>query len=94
MERGHYQPLLHSVILSSRYDNPLPASYFSTSIFQFRQIAVSDQGRYICVAQNNIGTSKAVAQVLVNGKHGVIKNSEYHDVVSWMGNDLHKPPLH
>ena len=94
MERDHYQPLLHNVVLSYRYDKYPPASYFSTSILQFQQIAVSDQGRYICVAQNNIGTSKAVAQVLVNGKHGVVKNSEYHDVVSWMGNDLHKPPLH
>jgi len=48
---------------------PLPTSVTQRGpILQFRQIAVSDQGRYICVAQNNIGTSKAVAQVLVNEK--------------------------
>jgi len=37
-------------------------------ILQFKQIDVSDQGRYICVAKNKAGDAEAVAQVLVNGK--------------------------
>ena len=54
---------------------------------------MSDQGRYICVAQNNIGTSKAVAQVLVNGKHDLINNDRHHDIV-FMVKELHETLLH
>ena len=38
------------------------------TIPQFRGIATTDAGRYICVARNNGGTTRAVAEVVVNGK--------------------------
>ena len=37
-------------------------------MIQFRGIAVSDAGRYICLASNSVGQAEAVAEVVVNGK--------------------------
>jgi len=36
------------------------------AILQFRRIAVSDQGRYVCKATNKAGEAEAVAEVIVN----------------------------
>ena len=33
---------------------------------EFKQISVSDQGRYVCQAQNSAGSSEAVAEVVVS----------------------------
>merc|ERR1719334_2928286 len=41
------------------------------SRLQFRNIAVSDAGRYVCRASNNAGTSQAVAEVIVDGLQGL-----------------------
>jgi len=38
---------------------------------QFRNIAVSDEGRYVCRASNAAGTSQAVAEVIVDGMMGL-----------------------
>lgn len=40
----------------------------STLCSQFRGIATTDAGRYICVARNSGGTTRAVAEVVVNGE--------------------------
>ena len=37
-------------------------------MIQFRGIAVSDAGRYVCSARNSVGQAEAVAEVIVNGK--------------------------
>jgi hypothetical protein len=34
---------------------------------QFRGIAVSDAGRYVCRAENSDGTAEGLAEVIVNG---------------------------
>lgn len=39
---------------------------------QFRGIAVSDAGRYICTASNSVGQAEAVAEVVVNGNYGTL----------------------
>lgn len=42
--------------------------FFSLKFLQFRGIAVSDAGRYVCSARNSVGQAEAVAEVIVNGK--------------------------
>ena len=37
----------------------------SGNVLQFRSIAVSDAGRYVCTASNRAGQSEAVAEVIV-----------------------------
>jgi hypothetical protein len=37
-------------------------------VLQFRGIAVSDAGRYLCHARNSAGEADAVAEVVVSGK--------------------------
>jgi hypothetical protein len=37
-------------------------------LLQFHGIAVSDAGRYICLARNSAGEAEAAAEVLVNGE--------------------------
>lgn len=44
------------------------------STSQFRGIETSDAGRYICAAVNSAGTTRAVAEVVVNGQSQVISN--------------------
>ena len=47
--------------------NSLPRSVKDNNgILEFKQISVSDQGRYVCSASNPAGTSEAVAEVVVN----------------------------
>ncbi|XP_050723887.1 basement membrane-specific heparan sulfate proteoglycan core protein-like isoform X5 [Eriocheir sinensis] len=41
----------------------------------FLSIATTDAGRYICVARNSGGTSRAVAEVLVNAYEGILSNT-------------------
>ena len=40
------------------------------NVLQFRGIAVSDAGRYVCTAANSAGQSEAVAEVIVMGDRG------------------------
>jgi hypothetical protein len=40
----------------------------SKCLLQFHGIAVSDAGRYICLARNSAGEAEAAAEVLVNGE--------------------------
>jgi hypothetical protein len=40
----------------------------SKCLLQFHGIAVSDAGRYICLARNSAGDAEAAAEVLVNGE--------------------------
>ena len=42
----------------------------SGNVLQFRGIAVSDAGRYVCTASNRAGQSEAVAEVIVMGDRG------------------------
>jgi len=44
-----------------------PAVLVNNGQIQFRGIAVSDAGRYICSARNSVGQAEAVAEVIVNG---------------------------
>jgi hypothetical protein len=37
-------------------------------VLQFRGIAVSDAGRYLCQARNSAGEAEAVAEVVVSGE--------------------------
>ena len=47
---------------------PVPHRILFMNSMQFRRIAVSDQGRYVCKATNKAGEAEAVAEVIVNGK--------------------------
>ena len=52
----------------SREAAPLPRSVtVSGPVLQFRGIAVSDAGRYVCRASNSAGQAEAVAEVIVLG---------------------------
>ena len=52
----------------SREAAPLPRSVTVTGpVLQFRGIAVSDAGRYLCRASNSAGQAEAVAEVIVLG---------------------------
>ncbi|XP_046437149.1 basement membrane-specific heparan sulfate proteoglycan core protein-like isoform X37 [Daphnia pulex] len=43
-----------------------PAVLVNNGQLQFRGIAVSDAGRYVCSARNSVGQAEAVAEVIVN----------------------------
>jgi len=65
---------------------PLPTSAIQRGpILQFQQIDMSDEGKYICVAQDNIGISKAVAEVLVNEKFPGGLSGSSSSSSSWSG---------
>ena len=47
----------------------LPRSvYARNGRLDFRRISYDDQGRYVCTASNQVGTSEATAEVLVDSK--------------------------
>ena len=47
----------------------LPRSvYARNGRLDFRRISYDDQGRYVCTALNQVGTSEATAEVLVDSK--------------------------
>ena len=48
---------------------PLSSTTFvRRGVIEFRSIAVSDAGRYVCTGDNTAGTAQAIAEVVVQGE--------------------------
>jgi hypothetical protein len=55
-------------------------------VLQFRGIAVSDAGRYLCQARNSAGEAEAVAEVVVSGEWAslLVETIRSSDVFNYM----------